>query len=63
MSEKPLTDAELSALKSARNKKEWNQVCDAVKAARDGAYSSDWYARVILSGVAAERVSAWKGGA
>lgn len=42
---------ELAALKATTNEDEWNAVCDAVKLAHCG-YPEDWYAVVIMSGVA-----------
>jgi hypothetical protein len=55
-----LTDAELKALKESKNEQEWNDACDAVKKARNGSYPSDWFAKVLLSGVAAEAQANWK---
>ena len=52
-----LTEQELQKLQSATSGEHWNQLCEEVKAARDGEYPPDWYARVILSGLMA-RVTA-----
>ena len=47
-----LTTEEFNALKAAKSEKEWNGVCDKVKAARGGEYPADWFPRVILTGLA-----------
>ena len=49
--DKPLTEAELHNLRNAKTEAQWNADCDAIKAARGGSYPSDWYAKVIQSGV------------
>jgi hypothetical protein len=46
-----LTDAEFDLLTASKSESEWNAACDQVKAARHGAYPSDWWARMQLSGV------------
>ena len=49
----PITQEELSNLTLAASEKEWNAACDAIKCARGGQYPPDWYAKVVLSGLAA----------
>lgn len=51
-----MTQDELTNLESCKSEKEWNTVCDEVKAAHGG-YPSDWYAKVVMSGLMA-RVAA-----
>jgi len=41
----------LNALKQAETDAEWNAVCDRVKAANGGDYPSDWYEKVIKTGI------------
>lgn len=45
-----LLPSELLQLQMSKTEDEWNAVCDRVKA-RCGGYPSDWYAKVIQSGV------------
>lgn len=47
-----LEDKELEALAATTSEQEWNDVCDAVKA-NHGGYPSDWFSKVILSGLMA----------
>lgn len=47
---KRLTDVEYTRLMNTKSEQEWNDACDAVKAARGGRYPDDWYARMIASG-------------
>lgn len=47
----PITDAEIKTLKSCKSENEWDRACDALKNARGGAYPSDWWAKVKLSGL------------
>ena len=47
---------ELELLNSSRNEEEWNEVCDMIKADREGQYPGDWFPKVLLSGMA-DRVS------
>ncbi len=49
-----LTTEETAQLNAASTEDEWNDVCDAVKKARDGDYPPDWYAKVIVGGVMAD---------
>ncbi len=43
-----ITEQELKKLKDAQNGMEWNKTVDEIKAARDGTFPPDWYAKVIL---------------
>jgi len=47
----PITEAELATLEAAKNDTEWNDACLVIKTARDGAFPSDWYERVMQAGV------------
>lgn len=60
MNAEDLTDAEMFRLLGTRSETEWNQVCDAIKQARDGQYPPDWWSRMMLSGVAEEIMCSWK---
>lgn len=46
-----ITEDEISTLENAKTERDWNAACDAIKAARKGEYPTDWYARVMMSGV------------
>ncbi len=52
-----ITDEELAMLRACQSDKDWNAACDAVKAARNGAYPEDWWARVKMSGLMDEVLS------
>jgi hypothetical protein len=54
-----ITQAELDALRSTKNESEWNNVCNGIKQARNGSYPPDWWAMVMLSGLAKEVANAW----
>lgn len=45
-----LTEAEIAALEACTSEDQWNAQCDAVKAARGGAYPPDWWPVMKLSG-------------
>ena len=55
-----ITEQELAGLKATKNEQEWNKVCDQIKAARNGKYPSDWYAKVMASGLAARITLGWQ---
>jgi hypothetical protein len=54
-----LTTGELYRLRDARSEAEWNAICDDVKRSRGGRYPADWYAKVVLSGLAQETANHW----
>jgi hypothetical protein len=56
-----LTEAEMKDLQSANSETEWNLVCDRVKGARNGIYPPDWFAQVVVAGVAASAHLRWNG--
>lgn len=47
----PITEAELATLEAATSDTEWNGACLVIKTAREGAFPSDWYERVMQAGV------------
>jgi hypothetical protein len=49
-----LTQDEIEALKNSQSVSEWNEVCDQVKAKRNGNYPPDWYEVIIKSGILAK---------
>lgn len=53
-----ITQEELDKLNSTRNEKEWNSICDQIKLAHGG-YPSDWFAKVIVSGLLAKVAIQW----
>ena len=56
---KLLTDNELARLEEAQTEQDWSTTCDAIKATRGGSYPADWYAKVILSGLARRVAERW----
>ena len=54
-----ITDEELSALKATRSEHDWNRTCAGLKAARSGAYPSDWWPVVMASGLAESIAKSW----
>jgi hypothetical protein len=46
-----LTDNEYMRLLQSRSSKDWGDVCDEIKRARNGVYPRDWFQKIILSGV------------
>ena len=56
---KNITQEELDRLKACTTSQEWSDTCDAIKDARDGQYPPDWWAKVILSGLAREVTARW----
>jgi len=47
-----ITEAELDKIRNCKSAADWNKACNDVKAAHSGAYPPDWYAKVMLSGLA-----------
>lgn len=54
-----ITAEELERLRNTKNETEWNDACDAIKKARNGDYPSDWWAKVMTSGLAAGVALKW----
>lgn len=54
-----ITKAELADLAASRSEKDWNAVCDRIKASRDGKYPEDWWAEVMQSGLCAKVSAGW----
>ncbi len=52
-----LTDEEMAELRMAQNQREWNDICDRIKAP-DGVYPRDWFQRVMVSGLFA-KIKTW----
>lgn len=55
-----ITNEELSKLRSTRSEQEWNSICDEIKAARNGQYPPDWWAKVMMSGLASAVRDQWR---
>ncbi len=55
-----LTDDESASLQATKSEIEWDAACDAIKAARGGAYPHDWWPLVQMSGLMARQVASWK---
>lgn len=54
-----LTDAEIIDLGKTRDEREWNDVCDRIKAARGGNYPREWFNRIVRSGFMAQTQRSW----
>jgi len=54
-----LTEQEITDLKNTKNENDWSDACDRIKEARGGAYPSDWWTRIMLSGLRARIASGW----
>lgn len=46
-----ITDAEIEKLKACKNAVEWRIACDSIKGARGGLYPTDWFRKVVLTGI------------
>jgi L-rhamnose mutarotase len=55
-----LTEAEMAKLRNTKNESEWNAVCDEIKAARNGAYPPDWFAKMMMTGLMSAIAATWK---
>jgi hypothetical protein len=55
-----LTNDEMLDLGKTRSAREWDDVCDRIKAARGGHYPPDWWARIQQSGFMAQTERTWK---
>ena len=54
-----ITEAELTRLENCNNEKDWSDACEAFKEARGGQYPSDWWAKVMQSGLATRLAAKW----
>jgi hypothetical protein len=54
-----LTDDEMDRLRKATTGREWGDVCDDIKSARDGQYPHDWFRKVLASGLLHELQQKW----
>lgn len=48
-----------SYMRQSNSESDWNNRADAVKDANGGKYPSFWFKAIIVSGLAAQVVSAW----
>lgn len=48
-----LTNDELNLLESAKSDAEWDKACDIIRHSHGSRYPSDWYEKVIASGLSA----------
>ncbi len=55
-----LGDEEFAALEACQSAEQWNQSCAKIKAARDGQFPDDWFARVVTSGMMHRVFQRWK---
>ncbi len=54
-----LTSSELTMLENCKSAREWDVICDQIKNVRNGAYPSDWWSKVVQSGMAARISIRW----
>jgi len=54
-----LTNDELEMIKACASGTAWRDVCDKIKAARDGQYPPDWWEKVKLSGLMDKVMERW----
>ena len=54
-----ITEEELVKLSETKCNNDWSEVCDDIKSAHGGEYPSDWFAKVMLGGVAAAARARW----
>lgn len=54
-----LTAEELASFDLVRTADEWEATCRRVKASRNNRYPSDWYSKVIASGLIARIAARW----
>jgi hypothetical protein len=55
-----ITQEEVDSLNASQNEEDWNKVCDAVKAARNGRYPADWFTVVMFGGIMAKATARWQ---
>lgn len=55
-----ITELEIQRLKDTESEAEWNAACDSIKVARGGQYPPNWYATVVMPGLAAEIMATWE---
>ncbi len=46
-----ITLTEIDSLCGANSERDWNLVCDAIKAVRGGDYPNDWFTVVVVGGI------------
>lgn len=49
----------MMALATAGSEKQWNEICDKVKAGHNGGYPEWWYEKVVKSNLARAVASLW----
>jgi len=47
-----ITETEIQMLEQCKSEQEWGNACDSIKKVRGGSYPSDWWPKVMLSGLA-----------
>lgn len=55
-----LSDRELAALKASKSQKEWNDLVEWIKSARDGKMPDDWHRTVLSTGLIHEVMKGWQ---
>lgn len=55
-----LTTEEINRLRNCQSETEWNNICDDLKRARNGQYPEDWWAKVMMSGLARDVQARWR---
>jgi len=55
-----ITEEEIELLKASMSDEDWNNACSQIKEAHGG-YPSDWWSRVMASGLGDEIMNKWGG--
>lgn len=53
-----LSDEWIQKLQATKSEAEWNAICDQVKI-KYGGYPKDWFAKVVMSGLARRMEKSW----
>lgn len=54
-----LTNDELAKLEACQTEQAWNDACRSIKAAHNGRYPDDWYAKIIATGKINQVAARW----
>jgi len=56
-----ITEEEIELLMASMSDEDWNGACAKIKEAHDGHYPTDWWPRVMASGLGDAIMSKWGG--
>lgn len=54
-----MTEQEVEMMRGSKTEEEWNKNCTKVKVAHGGYYPPDWYAKIVMSGLAEQAERRW----